>query len=188
MNNNFIVNILSGIFFFSELILLIVKRAKTGEDRVKQDKKSLWILWGTISASVFTAKFAARILPPFEYYDGLVWVGAGILLVGMALRMTAIYQLGAAFTVDVAVSSSQKVKDNGLYKRVRHPSYTGGLLEIIGLSLTFNSWYPVFIINILVFIAMFYRIGIEEKALCKHFGAAYEDYMARTKRLIPFLL
>lgn len=66
MNINVIVNILSGIFFLSELILLIVKRAKKGEDSVKEDKKSLWILWGTILASIFAANFAARVLPPME--------------------------------------------------------------------------------------------------------------------------
>jgi protein-S-isoprenylcysteine O-methyltransferase Ste14 len=32
-----------------------------------------------------------------------------------------------------------------------------------------------------------YRIRVEERALLRHFGPAYAEYVSRTKRLVPGL-
>ncbi len=182
-----IINIVCGLFFLSELTLLVVKRSKSSDSTQKQDKLSLWIVWGTIIVSMIVANYVAHVYLT-DYIEWLKWAGIGIFFVGMAIRMTAIYQLGKAFTVDVAVSSTQKIKDDGLYKNIRHPAYTGVFLEFFGVSLMFGNWYTLLIVNIPVLLAMMYRIKIEEAALTQHFGPAYAEYMKRTKRIIPFIL
>jgi len=34
---------------------------------------------------------------------------------------------------------------------------------------------------------LLFRIGIEERMLVEEFGVKYEDYMRRTKKLIPYV-
>ena len=78
--------------------------------------------------------------------------------------------------------------DNGPYKLIRHPSYTGGLLILIGLGLALQSWGAVLITLLILSLAYGYRIHVEEKLLVTELGDEYIDYMKRTKRLIPYIL
>ena len=89
------------------------------------------------------------------------------------------------FTVDVAIANEHTLKTNGLYKVVRHPSYLGLILIIAGLGLCLNSWLSFIIMFVPTFIAISYRIAIEEKALIEEFGDQYTQYKSKVKRLIP---
>lgn len=71
----------------------------------------------------------------------------------------------------------------GLYRWVRHPLYTCGLL-VLWLA-------PVMTWNILAFavgLTGYILVGIyyEERKLLREFGQAYADYQQRTPMLIPF--
>src|ERR1700681_2973237 len=59
--------------------------------------------------------------------------GLLLMLVGLALRWYAVWVLGASFTVDVATRPGQTVVESGPYRWIRHPSYTGGLLTLLGV-------------------------------------------------------
>ena len=76
---------------------------------------------------------------------------------------------------------------NGPYKYIRHPSYTGLFLEIVGVGLFLLNWLTIIIILILLFPSLSYRISIEEKILVEAFGNNYTSYQKRTKKLIPFI-
>jgi protein-S-isoprenylcysteine O-methyltransferase Ste14 len=91
------------------------------------------------------------------------------------------------FTVNVAIINEHQLKTTGLYKMVRHPSYLGLILIIIGLGLCLNSILSLFIIVIPDFLAINYRIAVEEKALTEEFGEKYSTYSARVKRIIPYI-
>ena len=78
--------------------------------------------------------------------------------------------------------------ENGPYKYVSHPSYTGILLIFIGVGLAYQSWGAIISIILLFTLAFGYRIRIEEKALISELGEPYIEYKKRTKRLIPFLI
>jgi len=55
------------------------------------------------------------------------------------------------------------------------------------LGLSFNNILSFLIITITVGSAFLYRIKIEEKALLEKFGQEYNDYMKKSKKLIPFI-
>jgi protein-S-isoprenylcysteine O-methyltransferase Ste14 len=113
--------------------------------------------------------------------------GLVLMLAGMALRWYAVWVLGASFTVDVATRPGQPVVESGPYRWIRHPSYTGGLLTLLGVLVCCCN--PVSLIALVIALAGYvYRIKIEEEALATDLGASYRDYMRRTKRLIPFLV
>ena len=95
----------------------------------------------------------------------------------------------AFFTTTVAVAAEQTVIEAGPYRLVRHPSYTGFLITLLGfgLSLT-NNWLSVLVIMGGALLGFSYRIYVEERVLQEHLGQRYQEYMRRTKRLIPFVL
>jgi protein-S-isoprenylcysteine O-methyltransferase Ste14 len=105
----------------------------------------------------------------------------------MMIRFAAIRTLGKFFTVDLAIKNDHRLIKNGLYKYIRHPSYTGSLLSFLGLGFSLNNWISLIVIFIPVLISFIYRIHIEEKLLIAQIGLAYTDYMKQTKRLIPLI-
>jgi protein-S-isoprenylcysteine O-methyltransferase Ste14 len=175
------------IFFISELSLLIFKRAKSGKIKNERDRRSLLILWIVIALG--------SCLGPWTAFSFHVWgldndqsvavAGIFVFLLGFVIRWIAIYQLGKMFTVNVVISDTHTLKTSGLYRIVRHPSYLGLLLIIAGLGMSLDSLLSLLMMLIPSFIALNYRISIEEKALIEEFGDQYLDYKKRVKKLIP---
>jgi protein-S-isoprenylcysteine O-methyltransferase Ste14 len=77
--------------------------------------------------------------------------------------------------------------DSGPYHFVRHPSYAGNLLAVVGFSLSFQNWASILLIFVPCCAVILWRIHIEEEALLGALGEPYRGYMRRTKRLIPLL-
>jgi protein-S-isoprenylcysteine O-methyltransferase len=109
------------------------------------------------------------------------------MLAGMALRWYSVQVLGASFTVDVATRPGQQVVQSGPYRWVRHPSYTGGLLTVVGVLVCCCNVASLAAL-VVVIAGYMHRISIEERAMTRELGSAYSDYMRRTKRLIPFVV
>jgi protein-S-isoprenylcysteine O-methyltransferase Ste14 len=109
------------------------------------------------------------------------------MLMGVALRWYSAAVLGKYFTFDVAIQGSHTLIEAGPYRYVRHPSYSGALLSLLGFGLTLGNWAALVAAPSCLGFAYFYRIPIEEQALSSALGDVYEQYMNRTWRLIPFL-
>jgi len=114
-------------------------------------------------------------------------IGLMLLILGIAIRWTAIYTLGKYFTGKVLIQPDQQLIRKGLYRYVRHPAYAGSLLAHVGLGLSFSSWFTLAFSAIPFVIAVWYRMRVEDEALHQAFGVAYLDYSKRAKRLIPKL-
>jgi len=125
-----------------------------------------------------------RALPPPDLW---LWLGTAVFLAGCAIRVWAVRTLGKLFTFEIGIRSGHRIVDSGPYRSVRHPSYTGYLLVLAGICVAYAS--PVCALLTLpgTVIFLVLRIREEERMLRSHFGPAYEEYMKRTKRLIPFL-
>lgn len=64
--------------------------------------------------------------------------------------------------------------------------YLGEIIRNMGFAVAAFSLYgliPILIGNAL----LFFRIGIEERMLVEEFGREYEEYMSRTKKLVPYV-
>ncbi|NOY77009.1 MAG: isoprenylcysteine carboxylmethyltransferase family protein [Calditrichaeota bacterium] len=177
----------SILFFLSEFILMIVKHSKKRETKIRGDKKSLILFWITIPASLTLGFFTANygVWQPLNSYVAIA--GLSVLATGFLIRWISIIQLNKEFTVDVAITKDHRLMTNGLYKKIRHPSYLGLLLICFGLSVAMNSIISLIIITLPVSLALIYRIKMEENILIKEFGKTYQDYMKGTYRLIPKL-
>ena len=75
--------------------------------------------------------------------------------------------------------------DTGPYRWVRHPSYSGLLLQFVGFALSLNNLLCLVAILLPVCWALGYRIRVEEAALHGSLGDAYKKYTDRTKKLVP---
>jgi protein-S-isoprenylcysteine O-methyltransferase Ste14 len=119
--------------------------------------------------------------------DALFYTGAVIFVAGAALRLWAVRLLGHFFTYEIGIRSTHKIIENGPYALIRHPSYTGYLIMLLGAGLSCSSWLFVTwaILSALSFLVI--RIYQEERMLVSHFGDQYREYQKRTWRLIPYL-
>ena len=107
---------------------------------------------------------------------------------GIAVRRYAIKALGASFTTTVATASEQRLVEGGPYKLIRHPAYTGLLITLLGFGVSFTNWLSLLALMGCMLLGFGYRIHVEERALQERFGQRYQEYMQRTKRLIPFVM
>ena len=93
--------------------------------------------------------------------------------------------LGKFFTVDVATHDDHSLVDTGPFRFVRHPSYTGLLLEFCGFGVSLGNGLSLLVVILPIVAALAYRMRVEEAALRRVLGAPYDAYCARTKRIIP---
>jgi protein-S-isoprenylcysteine O-methyltransferase Ste14 len=122
-------NILIVAWPVSEVILGLFARAKRRSAAVR-DRGSLALLWIAIAAGLTAANFI-RIsgvgsigTRPVQFLTA----ASVIIVLGLALRWTAIITLGRFFTANVAVLPGHAVVRTGVYRYVRHPAYSGLIL------------------------------------------------------------
>lgn len=113
--------------------------------------------------------------------------GAVVGWFGLLLRWWSFATLGRLFTLVVKASADQPVVDRGPYRWLRHPSYTGLALALLGCGLMLGNWASAVACTVLVTTAVVYRLLGEELALVEAVGAAYLDYAQGRARLVPFL-
>jgi len=167
-------------YALSEMLLMVVKRSKLRSSKTREDKGSLILMWVMITLGFTGGFFLSK---PVNYF----WAGFGFPFIvgGLIIRWIAILQLGKAFTVDVAITEAANLKTDGIYERIRHPSYSGILAIVTGFGVTMSSLYSFLVLVIPILIAVIYRIYVEEKVLITEFGISYLEYKSKTKRLIP---
>jgi len=182
-----IVYYFSLLFFMLEFILMIVKRSKNKETKLKKDKLSLLLLWITITLGITAGFFNANYKEWNNWNYSITITGLCILILGIIIRWISIIQLNKEFTVDVSITANHKLYTKGMYKYIRHPSYLGLLIICFGLSIAMNSIISLIVITIPVFLSIIYRINVEEKVLINEFGDAYKNYMKKTNKIIPKL-
>jgi protein-S-isoprenylcysteine O-methyltransferase Ste14 len=108
-----------------------------------------------------------------------------MLIAGLTLRWAAVFSLGKSFSSNVAIHETQTVRKTGLYRWVRHPSYSGLLLCFLAVGLHTCNWISMLVMVLPTLAVLLYRIHVEEIALREAFGVEYAEYSRVTKRLIP---
>ena len=169
----------------SELVLLIFRRSK--QQHQNRDSGSMVRLNLTIYGSLsFAIAFAVSGIGHLQHYFFLLpRFGLFLIIAGLAVRWIAILTLRKYFTVNVAIQSGQQIVKWGVFRFLRHPSYSGSILSFVGLALALANWISISIILVPITLAFVKRIHIEERALTEAFGAEYEEYCRSTWRLFP---
>jgi protein-S-isoprenylcysteine O-methyltransferase Ste14 len=166
------------------------RRRRLPSGAADHDAGSKWWLITSVWLSVAIGIWLAFLIPDAAFKNGrtaLFVAGLVLMIAGMALRWYSIRVLGTSFTLEVSTRPGQAVVQSGPYRWVRHPSYTGGLMTLLGVLICCVNVASLAAMAVAV-AGYAYRIRVEERALARDLGAAYSDYMRRTKRLVPFLV
>lgn len=75
----------------------------------------------------------------------------------------------------------------GLFRISRHPNYLGDLISFSGICLMAGRWITIAIPLIMLAGFIFANIPMLDAHLREHYGEAFDEYAARTRRLIPFI-
>ena len=128
-----------------------------------------------------------EIFPISEDPQLLFLVGGIIYLAGLTIAITGRVQLGKnwANLEDYQVLSGQHLVQNGIYRYIRHPIYTGDVLLILGLELALNSWLVLLVIPLVMIVV---RQTLEEERVLQKSFPEYAEYRKNSKMFIPFIV
>jgi protein-S-isoprenylcysteine O-methyltransferase Ste14 len=167
------------------------KARKSSDPTQKSDRGSYWFLIAMIWVGIFLDFGLVYNLPRAAilwHRTEVFYAGIALMWIGIAFRYYSMRVLGRFFTFQVAVHEGQSVVEAGPYRYIRHPSYAGALITLIGLGLALGNWAGLAAVVGCTMIGYAYRIRVEESALVAAIGEPYREYMGRTRRLIPFVL
>lgn len=177
-------------FGVSELVIARRKHSRSSAAPSRShDGGTLRLLQLGITLSIVGAIVLAATceLGRFTLSSGAGAVALAVFGSGLALRWWSIVVLGRFFTVDVAIRDDHVLVTRGPYRYVRHPSYTGLVVAVIGLLTMFGNWLALAGCASLVVAALVIRIRVEERALAVTFGQRWTSHCSRTWRLLPWL-
>lgn len=126
----------------------------------------------------------------------LFLIGVLAVILGAYIRLDCFQTLGEFFTIDLAVHPQHRLVTSRFYTYVRHPSYTGSVLIVGGITLshlTQGSWVtsygPLRIPGFAILVwalwwiwtlcVVITRAEAEDKMMRKLFGAQWEVYATR---------
>ena len=161
-------------------------QAKTSVRRGLNSAGVFWRIGVLVAAVILSRGVAQGWIPrptPFPYVVQLLGVALAIFGIGFAIwaRLT----LGQNWGMPMTLREKPELVTAGPYAFVRHPIYTGILFAMLGTALTVGAWW--FFILLIAFGYFLISARQEEKDMLQQFPEAYPAYMARTKRLIPFV-
>ncbi len=153
----------------------------------REDRGNRWVLvaFGVLGLlSGWLPAFTDR--KEFLTIDGetVRWIGVALYAAGGVLRLWPVFVLGRRFSGLVAIQPGHQLVTTGLYSMIRNPSYLGMIILGVGWALAFRSLVGV-ALAVLMIVPLVARIRSEEALLSSQFGAQYDDYRARTWRLLP---
>ncbi len=184
LKNSFQFLLIAVLLMETTILLLTARNNQKGEKKSGEDRGSMLLIIAGFWLSVLLNPFYIRLFPvvlPVPVF----WLGFAAAVSGMILRLYSVWTLRKFFSMAVRVGSEQKIVQDGPYRLIRHPAYTGSILTLLGISLAFRSVLGVPATLLIAAAVYGYRIRTEEKALEKSFGAVYRDYEQRTWRLVP---
>ncbi|MFX1388757.1 MAG: methyltransferase family protein [Promethearchaeota archaeon] len=139
-----------------------------------------------IAAFFENSLLISQVIP---FWDNIIisYVGFIFFITGSLTIFVARIQLGRLGTAELKTEEDHQLFTEGVYKYIRNPMYSGGLIATIGFCLVFRCIITLIIMFLYTFLIYRMRIKEEERILLEKFGKEFEAYKRRTKKLIPYL-
>jgi protein-S-isoprenylcysteine O-methyltransferase Ste14 len=136
----------------------------------------LWLLYVLPDQTLYKIPFPWNLLSTLGQL-----IGVGIIVIG--IWQTDLWHfVGLRQIIDPQVETDTPLVMTGLYRWMRHPLYTGGLLLMWLMPVMTLNWLTIFI-----WLTLYLILGakLEEKRLILEFGDLYREYQQRVPMLIP---
>jgi protein-S-isoprenylcysteine O-methyltransferase Ste14 len=132
---------------------------------VREDRSNRWVLIPLIGLGLLAGwlpAFTDR--HDFWTIDGDMarWIGVVLAAIGCTLRIWPVFVLGHRFSGLVAIQPGHQLVTTGIYRVIRHPSYLGLLVTMVGWSLAFRAGAGL-LLTALIFIPLVARMNSEER-------------------------
>jgi protein-S-isoprenylcysteine O-methyltransferase Ste14 len=154
---------------------------------VREDRSNRWVLVAFSIVGLLIG-YVPALTDRLDIWsiDGetIRWIGVVLYALGCALRLWPVVVLGNRFSGLVAIQEGHTLQTTGMYGVIRHPSYLGLLVTLLGWALVFRSIAGILLSAALVPVLVA-RMNAEEALLQSQFGSEYDAYRSRTSRLIP---
>ena len=178
--------------FISELFIFVYAHGKKDRKEISRDRGTKWLLYFNFIVCIFisfynVSKKAFDFIRMMKLPGFCIELGIGLMLLGIVIRVSAVLTLRKAFTLNVQVTSRQKLITLGLYRKIRHPAYTGSILSLVGVALALRNLLSVITVLCCCIICYQIRITVEETVLENRFGDEYTSYKHNTYKLFPFI-
>ncbi len=138
-------------------------------------------------AIVFTPPYSdRRDLLALGDLNWVRYLGLALFFLGFGGMHWAEAYLDWQFSVRVTVQKDHQLITDGPYRFLRHPRYLGILAFTAGIALVFRSGLALVLVAALALLLL-WRIQDEEALMHQEFGARWEAYCRKSRRLIPFI-
>ncbi|MDP3860009.1 MAG: isoprenylcysteine carboxylmethyltransferase family protein [Phaeovulum sp.] len=110
------------------------------------------------------------------------WIGGGLVAAGVVLMTLAVAQMLGLRTTFIPRRDPSALVTEGVFRLSRNPIYLADALVLAGLLIAWQAvWALPLVAAFMAFIAHRFIRG-EEARIAARFGAAWQDYAARTRR------
>jgi protein-S-isoprenylcysteine O-methyltransferase Ste14 len=140
-----------------------------------------------ISGNLFGLRGPRWLIWPGSHHATIGWIGVGLGILGILLRLWAVLTLRERYTRTLLVHQNHAIDRSGPYRIVRHPGYAGSLLCLNGIALASCSAAVFGLSLAATFAAYAYRIRMEDAMLVDTFGDEYRRYSREVGAVIPFV-
>ncbi|PST24093.1 isoprenylcysteine carboxylmethyltransferase family protein [Mesorhizobium plurifarium] len=143
-----------------------------------------------VGLAIVPAFYVATGIPEGADYPARLWsvvLGAAIFFLAMWVFRRTHKELGRNWSITLEIRDKHELIRRGPYALVRHPMYTSFLLMGLGQAFLLSNWVAG-LAGLVGFAVLFLlRVDEEERMMLEMFGSEYRDYMANTKRIIPYI-
>ncbi|HEU4413352.1 MAG TPA: isoprenylcysteine carboxylmethyltransferase family protein [Candidatus Angelobacter sp.] len=161
-----------------------VKR-QSAESRLAQTVPVTLAFFLLFGRSIWPRWLLARFFP--ESNAALIWAGFALTALGVAFAILARLWIGRNWSGTVTIKNQHELVQNGPYRIVRHPIYTGLLMAYLGTALVHGEIRGL-IGFLLLALGFGMKLRLEENFMVQQFGGVYLAYMQRVKAVVPYLL
>jgi len=123
------------------------------------------------------ADYALRLLP---LLGGIVCLGSSFWLFHRSHA-----DLGTNWSNSLEIRENHQLIVSGVYKSIRHPMYAAIFVYALAQALLLSNWMGGPGCLVAFVLMLVFRLRPEERMMLEKFGQPYQDYVAKTKRLIP---
>jgi protein-S-isoprenylcysteine O-methyltransferase len=159
---------------------------KESRENQATDGWTIWLILGVSGAGqiISLMEWAYKQGAP-QQLDAWAVSGLACLALGTGFRLWAINTLKTNFAAAVQIKQGQQLITSGPYRWLRHPSYTGAWIAMIGAALLMHSYLGLVLMGPGMLLVYMRRIAVEERTLEQAFGQAYTNMKMNTQRLVP---
>ena len=118
---------------------------------------------------------------------GLAVLTVAIALASVWLVNAAARRLGKQWALSARLVEGHTLIQDGPYRFVRNPIYTGMFGMLLATGLAAGRWIPLLVAIVLFTAGTYIRIRTEERLLRQAFGSEFEEYARNVPALIPWI-